>query len=322
MSEVIQDLYPAYEANTSKYQDYAGFTFNNIHSSDLGIVRTSDGSRFNENLLPTFQDKTVQVPGGDGTYFFGSYFTQKQLTIPFAFDALTEEKFMKLKKLLGDKKIHDLIFDEAPYKIYRAKVTGSATIKHIPFSEGETNRLYKGEGSIQFTCYQPYALVRFKTREEYENEGYNNIDEWIGASGILTQTERTSKVLDEYGAGTIKLYNPGHIDSHFQLRIDFVDNKILSGKMYLDDLSGQMTWKDITAKSGDTYVVFNSKLNLIEGYGADSKKTGNIYNEYITSGAFFKIPMGESELTVIDTSSENTESSYDSVSIDYSYYYL
>jgi hypothetical protein len=34
-------------------QDFIGFTFNGKHSSELGIVRTSDGSRFNENLLPT-----------------------------------------------------------------------------------------------------------------------------------------------------------------------------------------------------------------------------------------------------------------------------
>ena len=44
--------------------DFVGFTYNNVHSSSLGIVRTSDGSRFNENLLPTIQDKTVQVPIG------------------------------------------------------------------------------------------------------------------------------------------------------------------------------------------------------------------------------------------------------------------
>jgi hypothetical protein len=35
-----------------------------------------------------------------------------------------------------------------PFKTYQAKVTGSASIKHIPFDEGETNRVYKGEGSI------------------------------------------------------------------------------------------------------------------------------------------------------------------------------
>ena len=52
-------------------QDYIGFSFGTgkfdettgkeklIHSSELGIIRVSDGSRFSENLLPTIQDKTV-----------------------------------------------------------------------------------------------------------------------------------------------------------------------------------------------------------------------------------------------------------------------
>jgi hypothetical protein len=39
--------------------DYIGFTFNGVHSSDLGIMRVSDGSRYNDSLLPTIQDKTV-----------------------------------------------------------------------------------------------------------------------------------------------------------------------------------------------------------------------------------------------------------------------
>ena len=46
--------------------DYLGFTFNGKHSSNFGIVRTSSGSRFDEDLLPTIQDKSVQVPGKDG----------------------------------------------------------------------------------------------------------------------------------------------------------------------------------------------------------------------------------------------------------------
>jgi hypothetical protein len=41
-----------------------------------------------------------------------------------------------------------LIFDERPYKVYRAKVSGTATIKHLVFNEGRDNRLYKGEGTI------------------------------------------------------------------------------------------------------------------------------------------------------------------------------
>jgi phage-related protein len=58
-------------------QDYIGFTYNNVHSSDLGIVRVNNGSRFEENLLPTIKDKTVEVPGRDGVYYFGSQYTQR-----------------------------------------------------------------------------------------------------------------------------------------------------------------------------------------------------------------------------------------------------
>ena len=147
--------------------DYIGFTFNGVHSSELGIKRTSEGSRFNENLLPTIQDKTVQVPGGDGMYYFGSYYTQRQFNISYAFDSLTEQQLSRIKAVFGDKKPHHLIFDEAPYKVYLAKVTGSASIKHIPFAEGTTNRIYKGEGSIQFTAYEPFARSAYKYLDQY-----------------------------------------------------------------------------------------------------------------------------------------------------------
>jgi hypothetical protein len=61
--------------------DFIGFTFNGRHSSELGIIRTSDGSRYNSELLPSFNDNTVAVPGGDGTYYFGSYYNQKSFSI-------------------------------------------------------------------------------------------------------------------------------------------------------------------------------------------------------------------------------------------------
>lgn len=150
------------------YSDYIGFTFNGVHSSDLGIMRVSDGSRYNDNLLPTIQDKTVQTPGRDGTYFFGSYYTQRVFNVSFVFDELTEGQLKRVQAVFGDKKIHDLIFDETPYKAYRAKVTGSATIKYIPFGQGATNRVYKGEGSVQFTAYDPYARSVKKFLNEYE----------------------------------------------------------------------------------------------------------------------------------------------------------
>ena len=115
--------------------DFIGFTFNDKHSSELGIVRTSDGSRFNENLLPVYSDKTVVVPGEDGTYYFGSNFTQRVFDIPIAFDSLTEKQFRDLRGIFGDKKIHNLIFDEAPYKVYQARINENPSLKYICVDE-------------------------------------------------------------------------------------------------------------------------------------------------------------------------------------------
>jgi hypothetical protein len=104
-----------------------------------------------------------------------------------------------LKQLFGDKGIHRLAFDEAPYKEYMVKCTGTPQLKYIPFDdetedtemeikyEGEnmpiidrenwnnplyvgattkwTNRIYKGEGTLTFTAYCPYARSRATTLE-------------------------------------------------------------------------------------------------------------------------------------------------------------
>ena len=250
--------------------DYMGFTYNGVHSSVLGIVRTSDGSRFNENLLPTIQDKTVQVPGGDGTYYFGSYYTQRQFSVSFAFDSLTEEQVARLKSHFGDKQIHDLIFDETPYKVYSAKVTGTATLKHIPFGEGTTGRTYKGEGTIQFTCYWPFARCRFKSKEEYYK-----IPEYAG----LTDTEKELCIDEWWTASRIgNGGNFGDIPAHFEKTISGDDaSKSISFS------SGLVSWEKMPSKISGT---LNTKTGLV------LDKEQNILNLYLSGDSTLRIPVG------------------------------
>lgn len=311
----------------NKEISHIGFYYNGKHSSEMGIVRTSDGSRYNENLLPTIQDKTVQVPGGDAMYFFGSYYTQKQFNISFAFDALTETQLAELRRWLGDKQIHELIFDELPYKTYQAKVTGTATIKHVPFgTEGET-RIYKGEGSVQFTCYYPYAICKKKWLDDYSNF---NKAEWASASRLLNRNDMPPKSLDSldnpqeknddpYDAiesflngdsrgesGTVWVYNPGDIESDFEFKINFVlpgsgkIKNIPAGNITLNTDQGKtfsLHWEKIERQGNDTHIIINTRLNLIEGYN-DKGKTGTVYNNYISDGSFFKLPLGRGVLRI------------------------
>ena len=138
--------------------DFLAFSFNGKHSwDDFGIYRTIDGDRYSENFAPTLNDKTAEVPGGDGMYYFGTTHKQRDFNISFAFDHLTEAKLREMKKWLNGKEMGDLWFSEAPYKVWTAKPSGNSAIKYIPFDGEDGQRVYKGEGTIQFTAYWPYA---------------------------------------------------------------------------------------------------------------------------------------------------------------------
>lgn len=287
--------------------DFIGFTFNGVHSSDMGIIRTSDGSRFNENLLPTSTDKTVQIPGGDGTYYFGSNYTQRQIPISVATDELTETQFRQLKQWLGDKQIHPLVFDEAPYKTYMVKTSSIPTLKFICFdnitkNNGEivVNRVYKGEGSLQFIAYFPFARCTKKYLSEYTD---SNKEEWATASGLLS----TQGSYDGTGT-TINLYNPGDLETDFFAYYARTSLSTLT-KIYINSniLNFDFSNNDNVT---DTYIRINSKANLIEGCDENFKPTGTLYNKFITSGDFFKIPTGESQLLSVGANCVKIEYDY------------
>lgn len=177
--------------------DFLGFSFDGIHSSRLGITRVSDGDRYNESLVPEIEDKIIPVPGENGSYFFGSLYRTKPITIQIAFDSLTESQFRQLRKLLAIKKPCKLILDERPYKVYTAKISTPPQLNYICFDEeqyfwedhseldnnggyipksidhklytGRTQRIYKGEGTIEFECIYPYAVDQFKVLDLYGN---------------------------------------------------------------------------------------------------------------------------------------------------------
>lgn len=148
--------------------DFIAFSFDGKHSfEDFGIYRVSNGDRYNEELLPTAKDLTAEVSSGDGSYYFNTFHKQKVFNIEFAFEEMTDKTLREMRQWLNGKKVADLWFAENPYKVYSAKVTGQPTIKVVPFDDESHGRVYKGEGSVQFTCYWPYAhtpdYVRIET---------------------------------------------------------------------------------------------------------------------------------------------------------------
>jgi hypothetical protein len=281
--------------------DFIGFTYNGIHSSTLGIIRTSSGDRYNEVLLPTMQDTTIQVPGGDGTYYFGSYYAQKPFTVNFAFDELTETQLRVLRQTFADQKVHDLIFDELPYKVYSAKVTPAPTIKYICFNDGQGARIYKGEGTLSFVAYSPLARSRYKFLSDYtaanipewsdgaDTEYYKNLDEWSAASGMSA----TGAGYDTFSSASLcAVINPGDVPVDFLLMFpkDSTNIGLQKNGSIVNSIS-----LNIPDSIVENWLLYDSAKHLLSGV-TDTNYTagnfvsdGNTYNRYITNGDFFQI---------------------------------
>lgn len=293
--------------------DFIGFTYAGIHSSNLALVRTSQGNRYNEDLLPEIQDKTVPVPGGDGVYYFGSYYRDRTFDFPIAYDQLTEEIINNLQIITGDRRVHPLIFDERPYKVYYAKVSKSPSIDYLAFGDVGT-RVYKGEGMLSLATFSPFARSRFKFLESYPLSEYPNREEWIGASGIISKGS-----LDQFNSNTIPLYNGGQLPTDFILQIPFDGNGVVvANSIFLrgrpEDI---LTWTSMPRQSSDWGVQINTKLNLIEGITNTGQITGTVYNRYKTGGNFFKIPRGYFNL---DFTSAITTTTLPTIIYDYLYF--
>ena len=357
--------------------DFTGFTFNGVHSSDLGITHVSEGDRYKDMLVPEIEDKTVEIPGLDGIYFYGSNFKSKNFSISIAFDGVTETQLRQMRTLFGYKHTGLLSFDEAPYKQYQVKVASApefeyicfderkkvasttprdgvrvATREEVPYDTAEdpdnlyTNvgidavvdesvvspilqnttievtreqvypweyvqdnqgndvyeRIYKGEGTIEFIAYYPFAKQLFRTLSEYRNI-YTNVDEWAESSGLLETLEiNNNNTIDVYqyseDQGIINVYNPGDVETGFRLYIPFITNTIPTMDIYYKTSvpgdTGQLKLHidEITRKeNNDMGIQINTINGLIEGiYNLqDSKITsGTLYNETVT-GEFFKI---------------------------------
>ena len=209
--------------------DFTGFSFDGISSDSLGIMRVSDGDRYKEELQPEIRDITAEVPGVHGEYYFGSTYGTKEFEIEIAYDYITEQQFRKLKQIFSGSGIHELIFDEHPYKKYLVKLSSPIELSFVCFDErmrylgasrngvrrnriedtpGEpkweqvipyeysdyTGRIYKGEGTISLVAYYPFAKSVF--RELPTSSMYPNVNDWASSSGLLDETTRERYIID------------------------------------------------------------------------------------------------------------------------------
>lgn len=292
--------------------DFIGFSFNGITHTDMGISRVSEGSRYSEQMLPNFQDKSAQMPGSDYTLYWESFYSTKTWTLQIAFDNMTDYQMSLLRTTLNTKQMGNLTFNEKVYYMptsdqtysnskqyytlnnhnyyyfngnsfaqgttyyeaypihWLAKVQSPPQLKYICFDEDGT-RVYKGEGTITFISYYPFGMSELQTKSNISSISVVNIGDMPMDWYVIIANSNTSNL------GELKIEVNG-----------VAINKLI--------------FNGFTVKTGDTHIMVNSKTNLVEGLKFANNvytQTGNVYNNYISQGDFFKIPVGTSNFFIV-----------------------
>lgn len=306
--------------------DQLGFTFNGIHSSVLGIVRTQSGLS-KMALAPEGRSKTKRLQGRDEEFYYNTTYTKKSLTIDFAFYKLSDIQIRNMQSLFNDRQIHDLIFDEEPHKVYSAKVTGVASIKHLCFEENDEVRYYNGEGNIQFVCYFPFARSLYPYREDYSQEEFPS-QTWLECSGLPSNQDFGIIERDGNNFST-SLYNPGDADAIFRIWIKtqelFKEKPMTLTITSRNTINGENTfkindWINTKTEECEGLCIDLYNMYVVGAVNVNNKKVDNILYTANTEGEYFQLPANQ--ITYLDFALETEETSLDNFEIKLDVVYL
>ena len=340
--------------------DFTGFYLDGIHSSTYGILRVSDGDRYKDGLIPEFEDYSIELTGGNGDLYGGRRYKPTKFTIPIAFDHMTEKQLRGLRQWLGGENLREFRFDERPYKAYWVKVASKPELEYICFMEDaddnfiEKERIYKGEGEIEFIAYDPFGycvnnkkdlLLSSKTKsfnigknwQELNtylifNAKADNIIEWAEVSGLKSSLNGynifTKEEKGEKNYYTAKLYNPGDFEADFVLLLSTFEKVIGIGNgryqvtITITNNEGlneafqfEMPKSEEISSSLEEYELLLNTKNHSLILKANNIKS-SCYN-FIKSNNWLKIPIGESIIKV--ECSNAVEFNLD-IQYDYKYY--
>lgn len=320
--------------------DYVGFTYAGIHSSQFGIKSVTNGDRYQRYLSPEFQDLTQSTIGRDGTLYFGNNKNKNTFTFNIAFDDMTEEDYRGLRRWLNSG-ISEFILDETPYIKYYAKPGAPVQISFLVFLDDYGERVYKGEFQVGFVCYDSFGYSVHKWLEDYSMTGFgagdtleldqisSSVKEWAASSRLLPAQTYHDITYDVYNKdeNCFYLYNPGDLACDFTLEFKANQSNLVLNLFEWDEDSGapstqasySQTLTDIPTDSGKVVIDTYKRLIYIEHIDGSKEPI----NDCWTAGNFFQIPTNQDlgQYSILQASFTGGTKG-DNVKITYDYKYL
>lgn len=304
--------------------DFLGFYFNGKHSSEFGIIRVSSSGKYSHELLPSNKLNTLEIEGRSGNLLLSSKKQTKTFPINFAYDYLTEKKLREMEQWLSINTTGSLIFDENPYKEYYGIVNSIPKINFVCFDEKNGERIYKGDGSLQFICPYPYASCPFRQLKDF-NPSITSVNEvqWGEASGLPIENLdngvffNNSATINNYGDLPIKwrlFFNTSGSVDNTKGTITLYQNQTEISKIVIDiNYISENRKYCLDSETGLLFLITDSS-NIENNF-----VYSNVIPYFIYAGEFFDLPVGESNI-VIDWGSKKLNATFNPLDFKYEYY--
>lgn len=308
-----------------------GFMYAGRSSKEMGIVRAMQNNWYNLHSLRNGQtNPSTDYPG---VYFWND---GNNINIQFTFEDLSESQYQMIKKLMNDKKMHQLIFDEAPNLIYPVVMTNLSKIEatRIEFLEAEQLiSRYRGIGNFQLLTHEAYLrnsthfmqdLTKLLDTEVILDPQVqrdlilwpdlrilnNDLDQRYELNSskhleLIKKTQLQNKEYKNYRGECYCIYNQSMSAEPLDLYISLKNTTTVGRSIMLTNTVVTKTplcifipESQIVCQSNDAYIRINSKDWMISGYDKFFNPTGTLYNKNIREGNFFNIAHGFNEINV------------------------
>ncbi|WP_137743238.1 phage tail domain-containing protein [Robertmurraya siralis] len=195
-----------------------GFTYNNIHSSEFGLIKISTSSGlFDESFLPNRSIIEEKIFDRDEPYFFGFEYEPAEVPVSFYFeDKWNEVKINKIVNWLVQPYYCPLYFDTDTSRIFYCVYHGDPRILHNGLKNGYVNITMRCNSAFSYTPVYKNSFI-VDTESEPMNIEIANIGHKISYPIVI---------IEKIGDGDVSIvnYSNGGIESKI---IDLLDKEIV-----------------------------------------------------------------------------------------------
>ena len=163
-----------------------------VYIEDFNLIATISGDRLEKQGYAEFEDLTTEYEVLDGHFYWGTHYTNHELTFELATDGMTQKELDSFLHWFQPGKTRELILSEHPNRAIQARVSTSPELHLLPFEQPTIKKiagqeyktsttLYKGEITLTFIMEEPYWYSKINIFGYFDGQVYHDV--WVNANG-------------------------------------------------------------------------------------------------------------------------------------------